>query len=474
MACSPRRAAGRRAWRRVRLVVSLLALGAAAPARAQDAPPAAGAARDRVAFPLRVARSGRYFEDQRGRPFLYHADTGWQLFARLTAAEAREYLAYRKRQGFTTVQLQLSFNPDSADRAGHRPFAGAGPGDADFARPDSAYHAHVAEVLGVADSLGLLVVLSQPWLGCCREAYGGGPDKPIRRNGPAKTRGYGEYLGRRFARFTNLFWIVGGDNDPGAERAELAAFAEGLRAAAPAHQLLTYHAATTHSSTDVFPDAGWLGFSFVYTYWRGKPGTWVPPAQMPHVYEAALREYDKGHRMPLVLGESQYEGAAGNDAGTPRQVRRQAYWALLSGAAGHAYGSELWAFPPNWRAVMRSPGAEQMRHVAALFGRLPWWRLVPDRRHRVVIAGSGAYGRDDYVTAAVTDDRTLLVAYLAERRTVAVDLTKLAGPAAAARWFDPRTGETRPAGRYAAPGVQRLTPPSDDDWVLLVEAGRPE
>jgi len=99
---------------------------------------------------------------------------------------------------------------------------------------------------------------------------------------------------------------------------------------------------------------------------------------------------------------------------------------------------------------------------------------VPDRRHRVVIAGSGAYGRDDYVTAAVTDDRTLLVAYLAERRTVAVDLTKLAGPATAARWFDPRTGEMRPAGRYAAPGVQRLTPPSDDDWVLLVEAGRPE
>jgi hypothetical protein len=427
---------------------------------------AQGAAPDRVAFPLRVAEGGRHFEDQRGRPFLYHADTGWQLFARLTPAEAREYLAARRRQGFTAVQVQLSAHPDSADRAGRRPFAG----DADFARPDSGYHAHVADVLAAADSLGLLVAVSQPWLGCCREAYGGRADKPIRRNGPAKNRAYGEYLGRRFARFTNLLWIVGGDNDPGDDRPGLVAFAGGLRAAAPAHQLLTYHAAATHSSTDVFPDAGWLGFSTVYTYWRGKPGTWVPPGRMPQVYEVALREYGRRPALPFVLGESQYEGSRGNDAGTPRQVRRQAYWALLSGAAGHAYGSELYAFPPNWRAVLRYPGGGQMRHVAALFGGLAWWRLVPDRPHRVVVAGRGAFGRDDYVTAAVADDRSLLVAYLPARRTIAVDLSELAGRAAAARWFDPRTGATRSAGRSSAPSVRSFTPPSDGDWVLVVES----
>jgi hypothetical protein len=215
----------------------------------------------------------------------------------------------------------------------------------------------------------------------------------------------------------------------------------------------------------------------VYTYWRGKPGTWVPPARMPQVYESALREYARQRArprpLPLVLGESQYEGGGGNDDGTPAQVRRQAYWALLSGAAGHAYGSGVYAFPANWRARLRAPGAEQMRHVAALFAGLPWWRLTPDVRHETLVAGYGAYGRADYVVAAVTGDRTLLVAYLPVRRAVAVDLSRLAGAAATVRWFDPRTGATRAGGRYphgAAPTVRRLTPPAPGDWVLVVGA----
>jgi hypothetical protein len=46
-------------------------------------------------------------------------------------------------------------------------------GDVDFARPNEAYHDHVARVIGLAEELQLLIVLSQPWLTPARLARRG-------------------------------------------------------------------------------------------------------------------------------------------------------------------------------------------------------------------------------------------------------------------------------------------------------------
>jgi hypothetical protein len=130
------------------------------------------------AFPLKVSANKRYFVDQKGIPFLYNADTGWQIFIKLTTEEAREYLTTRKKQGFNTIQTQLAMFVDLKNRDGKYIFDG----DNDFSRPNEAFHDHVLEVIHIADSLGLMVVMSQPWVGCCLEAFGGRPDKPIRMN----------------------------------------------------------------------------------------------------------------------------------------------------------------------------------------------------------------------------------------------------------------------------------------------------
>ena len=188
-------------------------------------------------FPLKISENRRHFVTQHGTPFLYHADTGWQIFSKLTTEEAIEYLRFRKEQGFNTIQVQIAMNPAQTNRAGQLAFHG----DVDFARPNEAYHDHVAQVIALADEMQLLIVMSQPWLGCCEEAFGNRPDKPIQRNGPAKNREYGRYLGRKFASAKNLFWIMGGDNDPKGDRECLFALFEGLRETAPAHQLITYH-----------------------------------------------------------------------------------------------------------------------------------------------------------------------------------------------------------------------------------------
>ena len=100
-------------------------------------------------FPLKISENRRYFIDQDGKPFLYHADTGWQIFTQLTINEAVEYLSFRKKQGFNTIQVQLVMSPEHVNRYGHKPFLG----DNDFSRSDEAYYDHVAKIIAKADSI---------------------------------------------------------------------------------------------------------------------------------------------------------------------------------------------------------------------------------------------------------------------------------------------------------------------------------
>jgi hypothetical protein len=419
-------------------------------------------------FPLQISPTKRYFVDQAGRPFLYHADTGWQIFTLLTTEEAVEYLVFRKSQGFNTIQVQLVMSPEQVNRYGHKPFLG----DSDFSAPDEAYYDHVAEVMEIARSLGLLVVMSQPWLGCCQEGFGGRPDKPFQKNGAVKSRAYGQYLGRRFAAFDNLFWIMGGDNDPKGDRESLFAFIEGLRETAPAHQLMTYHASPPHSSTDLFQYAPWLGFSFIYTYWREKPNEWVVHDMMPHVYEAALREWGKSDTMPFVLGESQYEGQGkiDNDMGEPQVIRRQAYWTILCGGAGAAYGSDLWNFPENWKDILHYPGASQLQHFIKFFESIPWWTLIPDIRHQAVVDGYGHWSESDYVTTAVSEDRKLLVSYIPQLTSVTVNFGFLDGDAFNVRFLDPRNGRIVKETVVNERTVSRVVSPPGEDLVLIIKS----
>ncbi|HZK97405.1 MAG TPA: DUF4038 domain-containing protein [Prolixibacteraceae bacterium] len=418
-------------------------------------------------FPLKISENKRFFVTQQEIPFLYTADTGWKIFTNLTTAEAVEFMKFRKAQGFNTIQTMIVMTPEDINRYGQKPFLG----DVDFSRPNEAYHDHVYEIIAKADSLGLLIVMSQPWLGCCGEGFGTMPEKPIQKNGITKNRIYGQYLGKKFAGLKNLLWIIGGDNDPKGDREFLLSFAEGLYESAPKHQFITYHASSTHSSTDLFQYAPWLGFSFIYTYWREKPNSWAVHDLVPHVYEVALREWTKSDIMPFVLGESQYEGTGSidNDMGNPQIIRRQAYWTVLCGGAGSAYGSDLWNFPPTWREIIQYKGANQMGYMRKFFEQIPWWTLEPDFSHSCVVSGFGEWSTNNYVTTAVSHDKKLMVSYLPEIQSLSVDFGFLSGDIFKCTWFNPRTGETDKVFTIKTKSVQRISPVNGEDWVLMVQ-----
>ncbi len=420
-------------------------------------------------FPLQISENRRHLVDQQGTPFLYHADTPWMLFTKLTEAEAREYIDRRKAQGFTALQVMLTGFLGLTNRAGELPFVGRPP-EQDFARPNEPFFAHVDRVVAEAHRQRMLLAIAPAWSGCCGEGWAGqekdGALKPLNANGVEKSRELGRWLGKRYAKFDNVMWILGGDNDPDNARFEIRALGLGLKDAAP-HQLITYHAASTHSSTDVWPaDERWLDVSMVYTYFRGFNKAWNK--NQPDVYEVSHAEFAKIPMRPFFLGESTYEGEHGA-WGSPVQARKQAYWCLLGGGSGHAYGSPNWNMPANWRDVLELPGANSLKHLRSLLESRAWWKLVPDTNNLVAVEGRGPFATNDSAVTALANDGSFALSYLPSKRALTIDLTKVSGARVVASWFNPRTGETTRIAEFTDKQRHSFEPLGDGDWVLVLD-----
>jgi hypothetical protein len=145
----------------------------------------------------------------------------------------------------------------------------------------------------------------------------------------------------------------------------------------------------------------------------------------------------------------------------------------------------------DFPASLTTPGASYSSAAFDLFASLPWWTLRPSGTDpgfagsTLVTSGQGAWGGDDYITSALTDDRHWLLAYVPVtghgHRTFDVDLGAMAGPVRA-RWFDPAGGTYLTASdgyEFAAERERSFTTPglrSDgtDDWLLVLDsAGSP-
>jgi hypothetical protein len=399
-------------------------------------------------YPVRVAPDHRHLVDQSGKPFLVQGDAPWSLIAGLTNEEAEKYLETRRQQGFNSIIVNLVEHKfrGPVNRYGEGPFVTPG----DFSMPNEKYFEHADWVIRKAAEKGIQVFLAPIYLGYIGTDEGW--IEELKANGVEKARTWGRYVGKRYRGFDNIVWIIGGDRNPEEARADVDAVAEGIKETDNRH-IVTAHCHPENSAIDQYRKEGWLDLNDTYTYGI--------------VHQKLRADYDRQPVMPYVLIETTYEGEHNASA---VQIRRQAYWAILSGAIGQFMGNRpIWLFDPGWETALNSAGAQDMGRLYLLFSSHPWYELVPDEKHEVVVDGLGEFNGMDYLTAARASDGSTVMAYMPTSRTVTVQMNSLSGTEVVAWWFNPRTGQVSEAGKFPTRGKKEFTPSSDGDWVLVLD-----
>lgn len=427
----------------------------------QASPPASPAGR--TEFPLRREGAKRHLVDANGGAFLLQGDSPWSLLVEATREQVDQYLDDRVSRGFNTlltnlIEHEFASNPPR-NAYGDAPFV-----NGDFAQPNEAYFAHADWVLRRAASKGFLVLLVPAYAGA-----GGGSQGWYREmidNGSAKMRTYGRYLGQRYSSYTNILWTHGGDYNP-PQRALFTEIAAGIREF-DTRALHSAHCGPGTAAVEYWGGQPWLQVNSVFTY--------------ESVYSRSLAQYARSDAMPFFFIEGRYENES-ND-GDEHRVRVQAYQTLLCGAMGQLFGNNpvwhfatggIWPYSGTWQQALDSPGARSMTHLSAAFASRAWWNLVPDARNTFLTSGLGS--NMDRAVAARSSDGTFAMAYLPSARAVSVNLSQLAGPRVAARWFDPSAGAyTAVTGSpFAATGSRSFQPSQNNasghgDWLLVLES----
>jgi len=421
---------------------------------------------------LKLSNNRRYLVNEKGNPFMVVGDSPWSLIAQLDEKDMETYLEDRQKRGFNSIIVNLVEHKfctgPPRTHSGLAPFSKPG----DFSTPNDAYFDFAHQAIERAGEHRIVVWLAPAYLG-----YGGGDEgffREIKAGGREKLRAYGRFVGKRFKDLPNIVWVMGGDYTPkGPDQWVVTELARAIREEDPTH-LMTAHHSPESSAVAAFGEQEWLAVNTVYGYERT-------------LFRPMLAEYKRKPVRPFVLLETTYEGE--HDS-TPDQIRRQAYWAMLSGACGQFFGNNpIWhfdgpgLFPANltWQQALSAAGSHDIALLRNLFIHLPWQQLVPEDDHAILAEGYGG----DTATAltAWTADGKLSVTYIpstgTNRRELTVAMGRFVKPVTA-RWYNPISGRSFgvEGSPFANRATHRLHAPGDNgtganDWVLILDAGYP-
>lgn len=420
-----------------------------------------------ISFPLKASSNKKFLVDQNEKPVYLKGCAAWRLTYNVSYAAAKKFLEDRKAKNFNaliieiTPDIDMGKRGDAANVNGEHCFI-----NKDVSKPNERFFAHADSIIQLCSDMNFAVMLFPLYLGCCQDAW---LEYLRENNTPEQCRTYGVWSANRYKHFKNIIWGSGGDHN---ETPESIAFAEGVASVDTTH-LHIYHTNPAYTSTERLPDAKWLTLSAVYTYF--------PEMNVDeyHVYGQIYNEHLRNKRMPYVMFESAYEYERGE---TTQTLRRQAYWALLSGVSGHFFGSkDLWLMNDNWPNALNTPGNKSMVIYHSFVERIPWYKMQPEWQHLVFTSGRGVFnagtvpGGEEYATAAIASDQSLAILYMPTYRKVGVNLERF-NKRVAVKWFDPSSGKYLSLPKvYNNKGMEYFTPPTFknsqgfDDWVLIIE-----
>ena len=425
------------------------------------------------AFPIVIADGDRGFVDADGAPFLYLADTPWNAISRMTRESFTTLATARRDTGFTALQMSvLDFDPKAENAYGHAPFTGRGALDSPALADegDDDYWTHVEWCVDTCAELGLVACLVPSWYGGWGDAWRGYVTM-------GRATSYASFLAERLGDRENVWWLLGGDNEPGtdgnatvgvpsgldhgARVDETIAMGQGLREGASVAQLMSYHTERTRTVEEYFGAEDWYEISAAYS--DAYPVSFV------------TAEYEREVVRPVVLWEAYYDARDRDPMLDRRQLRGQSYHALLSGAAGVSYGHELvWPVLEGWVEALDADSAADVKVLASMLAQYgEGGTLVPvaGATASLLPDGFGTPGTASEVSAALMADDAGALVYFGEPRTaIQVDTTALDATAVYAfRWFNPATGEEFfVADNQSGTGVSVGWPSTWSDAVLIM------
>ncbi|HEX7069220.1 MAG TPA: DUF4038 domain-containing protein [Rhodothermales bacterium] len=412
--------------------------------------------------PVGVSPSGPFFAHRDGTPFFWLGDTAWNGPLRSSRADWDAYLLARREQRFSVIQfVATQWRAAASDRLGLQAYSGY-----DDITINPAFFQRLDARIDAINRAGLLAAPVLLWeLGDPQTAPGQLPE--------SQAIELARYLRARYGAH-HVAWFLGGDADYRGERAERwkrigrAVFGEGVDAP------VFLHPQGMQWPWDAFRDEEWLT-ALGYQSGHGDDAATLAWIHSGPAAEAGREET----RRPIVNLEPPYEDHVAYQSGERHaayNVRRAVYWSLLATpTAGVSYGAHgVWSWEvepavpmnhPNaglarpWFEAVTLPGGADMRHVAELFERIPWWRLRPDPE--LVVGQSPDPAR--FIGAARTPDALNAVVYLPRGGEVTLDRRRIS-TGTQATWFNPRDGRQSTASPvrnmlYAAPDTL--------DWVLL-------
>lgn len=420
---------------------------------------------------LKISDNKRYLVYEDGTPFFYLADTGWELFHRLSKEETEKYLENRRGKGFTVIQAVALAELDglnTPDSEGNKPLS-----DNDPLKPNEAYWQHVDRVIKKAAEKGIYIGLLPTWGDKVdSQRWGKGPEIFNKENGYK----YGKWIGSRYKDYNNIIWINGGDRDGGGDNFPVwNAIAEGIKSVDKNH-LMTYHPMGENSSSQWFHNSPWLDFNMAQTgHGQRSYAAYI---------RLIVRDYNLNPVKPCLDGEPRYEDhpvgwnpeVLGwfNDA----DVRQALYWNLFSGAFGHTYGCHpVWQMKTpqreavglarnNWYDVLDLPGAWDLIHARRLIESRPFLSRVPDQ----LLIAPAYHPETDYIVA--TRGEGYAFVYFPTGWSAEIVLDRIGAETIKAWWYDVRTGEAKSSGTFPGTGIKKFEPPTKgrgNDWILVLD-----
>jgi hypothetical protein len=394
-------------------------------------------------YPVKVSPNGRYFVDQKGKPVFWLGTTQWQLFREYTLEDARLIIQSSKDKGFAFIQVMLTGVGDGTkpNVHGQQPWINGDP-----LMPNEAYFQNVDAVLQVAREKNMTISMTM-----FHQRY----RNAVTRE---KARAWAKWLASRYKDVPNIVWSMTPQAKPEFIPI-LQELAAGLHEGDGGSHLITFKPDPAPYSSSFLHDESWLSFNSMQT-WKS----------VGLIYPMVTKDYNLKPVKPVLMAEGAYEqGSEYGFAVTPIWIRRQAYYSYLCGGH-HTYGhNDSWRVLPTWKQALDAPGAGQMRILKTAFMDRPeWWNLVPDQ---TVFARGGNTAGQVLNLAARHKDGRWVMAYLADKASVSINMSKLAaGSQAKAFWVDPRTGESAAIGSFPNQS-QRVfeTPAGWEDALLMLE-----